>query len=193
MASTADVTDGASLDAAFNEIKKELPEAKLAAAVFNASSGFAVKPFLELKTQNLDDAMAGVRGFFQFSQKTLPLLVEAASQPAAPHPPTMVVTGATASIRGSARFATFAAGKFALRAMSQSLAREFGPQGVHVAHVIIDGVIDTEAAKSFTVNGGVADGKLQPDAIAEAYWGLHTQPRSAFTHEIDLRPFVEKF
>ena len=92
----------------------------------------------------------------------------------------MVVTGATASIKGSARFATFAAGKFALRAMTQSLAREFGPQGVHVAHVIVDGVIDTEATKAFTVNGGAADGKLQPDAVRRILCSPSSRPPPLF-------------
>ncbi|KAK0747543.1 hypothetical protein B0T21DRAFT_379569 [Apiosordaria backusii] len=100
---------------------------------------------------------------------------------------------ATASVRGSPRFATFAAGKFAARALTQSLAREFGPQGVHVAHVIVDGVIDIPGTKQWEANGGVEDGKLSADAIAESYWHLHTQHRSAFTQELDLRPYVEKF
>lgn len=103
------------------------------------------------------------------------------------------MTGATASVRGSAKFASFAAGKFAQRGITQSLAREFGPQGVHVAYSIIDGGIDTPWGKSMVMNGGVEGGKISPDAIADSYWHLHTQPKSAFTHELDLRPFVEKF
>lgn len=78
----------------------------------------------------------------------------------------MLVTGATASLKASSNFATFAAGKFALRALSQSLAREFGPRGVHVAHVIIDGVIDVPRSKGWTVNDGVEGGKLDPDAVS---------------------------
>lgn len=80
-----------------------------------------------------------------------------------------------------------------MRATGQSLAREFQPQGVHVAHVIVDGVIDIPRTKSFSVNGGVEDSKLNADAIADSYWHLHQQRRSAWTQELDLRPFVEKF
>lgn len=80
-----------------------------------------------------------------------------------------------------------------MRAVGQSLAREFGPQGVHVAHAIIDGVIDIPRSKGWTVNGGAEDGKLNSDAIADNYWHLHTQPRSVFTQELDLRPYVEKW
>lgn len=80
-----------------------------------------------------------------------------------------------------------------MRAIGQSLAREFHPQGVHVAHAIIDAVIDIPRTKNYNVNGGIEGGKTDPNAIADAYWHLHTQPKSAFTQEIDIRPFVEKF
>ncbi|HZT19330.1 MAG TPA: oxidoreductase, partial [Dongiaceae bacterium] len=92
-------------------------------------------------------------------------------------------TGATASLRGSANFAAFAIGKFGLRALAQSMARELGPQGIHVAHVIIDGSIGENAEES----------RLSPDAIADSYWALHRQPKSAWTLELDLRPWVERF
>lgn len=130
-------------------------------------------------------------GLFNFSKKVIPLLLESVND--SPHPPSLIITGATASVRGSARFGDFAAGKFAVRALGQSLAREFGPQGIHVAHAIVDGVIDIPRTKNFAVNGGAPDGKIDPDAIAESYWYLHTQPRSHFTQELDLRPYVEKF
>lgn len=78
----------------------------------------------------------------------------------------MIITGATASVRGSARFASFAAGKFAVRALGQSLAREFGPQGVHVAHVIVDGVIEIPRTRGYTVNDGKEDGKISPEAVS---------------------------
>jgi len=130
-------------------------------------------------------------GFFLFAQKVLPLLLDSVSS--SPHPPSLIVTGATASLRGSAQTSSFASGKFALRATTQSLAREFGPQGVHVAHAIIDGVIDIPRTKEWAANGGVEDGKIRPDAIADAYWYLHTQHRSHFTQELDVRPYVEKF
>lgn len=188
----ADAADPAAIDSAFDRVAAELPGAKLAAAVFNPGGGFAVKPFLELKAEDLDVSLnTAAKGLFLFAQKTIPQLLSAVSS--APHPPTLIVTGATASLRGSARFGSFAAGKFAQRALTQSLAREFGPQGVHVSLAIIDGAIDIPRTKDWQANNGVEDGKISPDAIADSYWHLHTQPRSAFTQELDIRPFVEKF
>jgi NAD(P)-dependent dehydrogenase (short-subunit alcohol dehydrogenase family) len=107
---------------------------------------------------------------------------------------TILFTGATASVRGSAGFAAFAGAKHALRALAQSMARELGPQGIHVAHVVIDGAIDTRfIAENFPARYALKaeDGILDPEAIAENYWQLHRQPRSAWTHELDLRPWME--
>jgi NAD(P)-dependent dehydrogenase (short-subunit alcohol dehydrogenase family) len=109
---------------------------------------------------------------------------------------TILFTGATASVRGATGFAAFAGGKAALRALAQSMAREFGPQGLHVAHVIIDGLIDTAFARTNfaqRVDELGPDGILNPDHIAEAYWWLHSQPRDAWTFELDLRPSVERW
>ena len=108
---------------------------------------------------------------------------------------TIIFTGATASIRGSSGFSAFASAKFALRALAQAMARELGPQGIHVAHTIIDGAIDTEwIAKNFPQRYQLKeqDGILNPDHIADAYWMVHQQPRDAWTHELDLRPWMEK-
>ena len=105
---------------------------------------------------------------------------------------TILFTGATASLRGGAGFANLASPKFALRAVAQSMARELGPKGIHVAHVIIDGQIASEARAGLAAERG-PDSLLPPDAIAENYWNLHAQPRGAWTHELDLRPWVEKF
>ncbi len=107
---------------------------------------------------------------------------------------TILFTGATASVRGGAGFSAFSGGKHALRALSQSMARELAPQGIHVAHVVIDGAIDTEFIRSnFPERAALKDrdGILNPDAIAEAYWQLHLQQRSAWTYEMDLRPWIE--
>jgi len=109
---------------------------------------------------------------------------------------TLIFTGATASVRGAAGFAAFAGAKHALRALAQSMARELGPQGVHVAHCIIDGAIDTAFIRdNFPERYALKeqDGILQPDSIADAYWMLHQQPRDAWTHELDLRPYMETF
>ncbi|KAM0558104.1 hypothetical protein ACHAPJ_005271 [Fusarium lateritium] len=191
---SADVSDPASLKKAFEQISKELPDSKLAAAIYNAGGGHAKKPFLELTEDDLNASIDGSitsRAFFHFAQASLPLLHEAV--PDSPYPPSLIITGATASVRGTAQFSTFAAGKWAQRAIGQSIAREYGPKGVHVAHAVIDGVIDIPRTKGYNVNNGAEDGKISPDAIAEAYWNLHTQHRSAFTHEIDIRPYVEKW
>jgi NAD(P)-dependent dehydrogenase (short-subunit alcohol dehydrogenase family) len=105
-------------------------------------------------------------------------------------------TGATASLRARPPFTAFAAAKAGLRALAQGMAREFGPKGIHVAHVIIDGVIDGDRARnqfSDYVNAKGKDGLLQLDAIAETYWGIHKQHPSAWTQELDLRPFKEPF
>ncbi len=107
---------------------------------------------------------------------------------------TIIFTGATASLRGRDGFAAFAGAKHALRALAQSMARELGPKGIHVAHPIIDGAIDTEFIRSnFPERYAMKDqdGILNPDHIADAYWNLHTQPRDAWTHELDLRPWGE--
>ncbi|MBR9834920.1 MAG: SDR family oxidoreductase [Alphaproteobacteria bacterium] len=109
---------------------------------------------------------------------------------------TIIFTGATASMRGGAGFSAFSGAKFALRALAQSMARELGPKGIHVAHTVIDGAIDTAwIAENFPDRYAMKeqDGILDPNAIAEAYWQLHVQPRNAWTHELDLRPWLEKF
>ena len=109
---------------------------------------------------------------------------------------TIIFTGATASLRGSANFAAFAGAKHALRALAQSMARELGPRGIHVAHSIIDGAIDTAFIRdNFPERYALKsqDGILNPDHIAEAYLMLHNQPRDSWTHELDLRPYLEKF
>ena len=109
---------------------------------------------------------------------------------------TILFTGATASLRGAAGFSAFAGGKAALRALAQSMARELGPKGVHVAHVIIDGLIDTAFSRTNFADRVAAagpDGILNPNHIADAYWWLHQQPRDAWTFELDLRPWVEKW
>jgi NAD(P)-dependent dehydrogenase (short-subunit alcohol dehydrogenase family) len=109
---------------------------------------------------------------------------------------TILFTGATASLRGGANFAAFAGAKHALRALAQSMARELGPRGIHVAHVVIDGAIDTDFIReNFPDRYALKDqdGILNPEHIAENYWMLHMQPRDAWTHELDLRPWIEKF
>ena len=109
---------------------------------------------------------------------------------------TILFTGATAALRGSANFAAFAGAKHALRALAQSMARELGPLNIHVAHVVVDGAIDTAFIRdTFPERYALKDqdGILNPDHIAENYWYLHTQPRDAWTFELDLRPYMERW
>ena len=109
---------------------------------------------------------------------------------------TILFTGATAALRGSANFAAFAGAKHALRALAQSMARELGPLNIHVAHVVVDGAIDTAFIRdTFPERNALKDqdGILNPDHIAENYWYLHTQPRDAWTFELDLRPYMERW
>jgi NAD(P)-dependent dehydrogenase (short-subunit alcohol dehydrogenase family) len=118
------------------------------------------------------------------------------ARPGDGHKGTIIFTGATASMRGSANFAAFAGAKHALRALAQSMARELGPRGIHVAHLVVDAAIDTAFIRdnfpdryAMKDQGGIVD----PEHIAETYWMLHRQPRDAWTHELDLRPWLEKF
>lgn len=104
------------------------------------------------------------RGLFFFAQQALPLLL--ASVDISRCPPSLLITGATASIKGSANFASFATGKSASRALGQCLAREFGPHGIHVAHVIVDGMSDIPMTDAWVANNGVEDGKISPDAVS---------------------------
>jgi len=109
---------------------------------------------------------------------------------------TIIFTGATASLRGSAQFAAFAAAKGGVRQVAQAMARELGPQGIHVASVIIDGMIDSQRVRERFPERAAQlppDGMLKPDDIAETYWQLHQQPRDAWTFEVDLRPWAERF
>jgi NAD(P)-dependent dehydrogenase (short-subunit alcohol dehydrogenase family) len=106
----------------------------------------------------------------------------------------IIFTGASASLRGRSGFAAFSSAKHGLRSLAQSMAKELGPEGVHVAHVVIDGAIDTAwIRENFPERAALKsqDGILEPDAIAENYWMLYKQPRSAWTHELDLRPWTE--
>jgi NAD(P)-dependent dehydrogenase (short-subunit alcohol dehydrogenase family) len=114
---------------------------------------------------------------------------------------TIIFTGATASVRGGIGYSAFASAKFGLRAVAQSMARELGPKNIHVAHLIIDAGVDTAFVRDrIRARGGEAalaslqeDQLMDPQSIANAYWYLHTQSRDAWTHELDLRPFMEKW
>ena len=174
-------------------IEKTLAEigtwGKLDVAIFNAG-GNQWKPTLEMTDGFFEDVfrLCCMSGFV-FGRETARVMLEHGRG-------TLLFTGASASLRGRAQFTAFAAAKAGLRMVSQSMAREFGPHGLHVAHVIVDGLIDGDRAREVAgdaVQSKEADGLLKPEAIAEAYWQLHVQHRSAWTQELDLRPFSESF
>lgn len=132
------------------------------------------------------------KGAFLFSQHVLPGLIKHAEDSSAKYPPTLIFTGATASIKANALMSSFASAKFAMRALSTSIAKEFAPKGVHVAHAIIDGVIDIPRTKEW-LKDMPPEAKIAADDIAESYWNLSTQSKRCFTNEIDIRPMLEKW
>lgn len=162
---------------------------QLRVAIFNVGNSVA-SPSLELSADLFEHTWrASTLGGFLFARESTRALLENGGG-------TLLFTGATASLRGKPPFTAFAAAKAGLRSLSQSFAREFGPQNVHVAHVVIDGSINGERVRSRApqrLEQLGSDGALQLEDIAEAYWYLHSQPRSAWTQELDLRPFKESF
>jgi NAD(P)-dependent dehydrogenase (short-subunit alcohol dehydrogenase family) len=180
---STDATDPASVVSAFERIRNELGEPEV--FVYNAGA-FEMGGILDISPEKFDECFkANCAGAFYAAQQVLPAMVEAGRG-------TILLTGATAALRGGARFSALAVGKFGLRALAQSMAREFGPQGIHVAHVVIDGQIDTPSVRERSPDR--ADHTmLAPDAIAETYWQLHEQHPTAWTLELDLRPSVESF
>jgi NAD(P)-dependent dehydrogenase (short-subunit alcohol dehydrogenase family) len=181
-----DVTDTALIEQAVAQAEARAP---LVAAIFNAG-GNTPRPFMETDAR-LFENMWRVNAFagLAFAQAALQRMLPRGGG-------TLLFTGASASLRGRAGFAGFASAKAALRAVAQSAAREFGPQGIHVAHVIVDGMIDGDRINTRFPELKAQrppDALLDPDAIADNFWLLHRQPRSAWTHELDLRPWVENW
>ncbi len=159
----------------------------VAAVVFNAGSNVPV-PFETITAGEFEAYWRiGCLGGFLTAKRAMPLLVEQGCG-------SLLFTGASASLRGRPNFGHFASSKAGLRNLVQALARQYGPQGVHVAHVIIDGVVNGDIVQGRFgeyLDSLGDDGSLDPDAIAEAFWALHAQHRSAWTHELDLRPYKE--
>lgn len=186
VAKVADASCEADVIALFDEAAGEND---LELVVYNVGNNFAAAA-LETQTKLFEDLWRqNALGGFLVGR-------EAVRQFAPRQRGTILFTGATASLRARPPFLAFASAKAALRAVAQGLAREFGPQGIHVAHIIIDGAIQGEyAATKFAdyVRSKGENGLLSVEAIAEAYLVLHRQPASAWTHELDLRPFKEPF
>jgi len=178
-----DATDPASVETAFGRVRDELGDPEV--FVYNAGA-FQMGGILEIEPEKFDECFrANCAGAFYAARQVLPGMVEAGRG-------TVLLTGASAALRGKARFSALAIGKFGLRALAQSMAREFGPQGIHVTHVVIDGQIQTPRVREMFPDREDHT-MLSPDAIAETYWQLHAQDSTAWTLELDLRPSVESF
>jgi NAD(P)-dependent dehydrogenase (short-subunit alcohol dehydrogenase family) len=179
-----DASDESSTGPAFARVRAELGDPEV--LVYNAGA-FHMGGVMQLSPADLERTWRiNCLGGLVTAQAVLPKMLERGRG-------TILFTGATAALRGSANFASLAVGKFGLRALAQSMARELGPRGIHVAHVVIDGGIDTPRVRAMVAGREGAPSLLSPAAIAETYWHLHTQDPSAWTHEMDLRPSVEKF
>ena len=181
----SDARDEAAMVELVATIEREVAPVEVAVFNIGANVRFAVTDTTERVYRKVWE-MAALAGFLMAREAAKAMLPRAKG--------TILFTGATASLRGGAGFAAFAGAKHALRALAQSLARELGPQGIHVAHVVIDGAIDTAfIAQNFPERYALKEqaGILDPEHIAETYWQLHQQPRSAWTHEMDLRPWME--
>ncbi|MCR9180653.1 MAG: SDR family oxidoreductase [Erythrobacteraceae bacterium] len=180
-----DVTSQADIESLFDLVWAH--EGDLEAVIFNAG-GNTPDAFEDLAPEAFEQVWrVCCFGAFLTAKQALPILRTQGFG-------SMLYTGASASLRGKPNYAQFASAKAALRNLVQALAREYGPHGVHIAHVIIDGVVNGERAAGLFgeyLEKLGPDGTLQPDDIASAYWMLHQQPRSTWTHELDLRPFKE--
>jgi len=188
IAAAGDATDAASFAAAVDAVSAAYGAPTV--VVFNVGGvdtiggSFPPPGFLDTDVEKLRKSMdITFFGAVNVAKTVLPAMVEAGGG-------TLIFTGATASLRGSAKFMMLSAPKFALRSLTQSLAREFGPAGVHVAHVIVDGMVKSAMTEKW---GKKPDEVLDPDDIAETYLTLAQQKRSAWTQEIDVRPFTEKW
>ena len=183
----ADARDEEAMIALFDQIEAEVGAVEVAVFNIGANVNFPIaETTVRVYTKVWEMACLG--GFLMGR--------EAAKRMSPRGRGTIIFTGATASLRGGSGFAAFAGAKGALRMLAQSMARELGPQGIHVAHTVIDGAIDTEFIKGRHPdfdNAKAQDLILNPGAIAATYVMLHNQPKSAWTHELDLRPWGEKW
>ena len=187
-----DAADGGQVDQLFDAVVGDLGTPHL--VVYNASAR-ARGPIAELDREAVRNAViVSCYAGFLVGQKAAQLMLERGSG-------SIFFTGASASVKGYPNSATFAMGKFALRGLAQSMARELAPQNIHVGHFVIDGGIrqgsdDPRANRNLSAaghTGEVTDSLLEPDAIAQTYLDVHRQHRSAWTWEVELRPWVEKF
>lgn len=180
-----DATDETQVGDLFSRAQSDLGTPDL--VVYNAGA-FVPKGLVETSAEEFERCWkVGCFGGFLVGREAVRVML-------ASKPPkgTIIFTGATASLRGSARFHNLAVGKFGLRALAQSMAREFQPRGIHIAHVVIDGEI-ASGRDGYGERERGDDEALDPAAIAETYYQIYRQPRNAWTLETDLRPWVERF
>ena len=183
LAVQADVTDRRSVQAALAQIRQSLGPVTVLA---HNASGYGRGEFLQMDPDQIRQSFnANVMGAVHLAQAVIPDMLKAGYG-------FISLTGATAALRGRAGFAPLAIGKAGLRMLGQSLAREFHPKGIHVVHIIVDGQIDTPRLRS-REPGRPSETVIPPSAIAGAVISCLRQPRTAWSHEIDLRPFVEAF
>jgi NAD(P)-dependent dehydrogenase (short-subunit alcohol dehydrogenase family) len=176
-----DTADPASVAALFEQTRQRIGDPEI--VVYNAAAR-AQGPLAELDAGTVQRALAvsAFGGFLVVQQAAKSMLAHARGA--------ILLTGATASVKGFAHSAAFAMGKFALRGLAQSAARELGPKGIHVVHFVIDGAVRSEQRPD---PAGRPDSTLDPEAIAQAYVDALRQPRSAWSQEVELRPWVEHF
>jgi NAD(P)-dependent dehydrogenase (short-subunit alcohol dehydrogenase family) len=183
---TADLREEAQVVRLFDRVESRGP---VEVAIFNAGANFRAS-ILDTPAEMFEKVWRlGCFAGFLFGREAAKRMLQRGKG-------TILFTGATASVRGASQFAAFAAAKGGLRQVAQSMARELGPKNLHVAHVVIDGMIDnarTRSRMAERVKDLPADGMLATDAIAELFWQIHAQPRSAWTFEADVRPWAEKF
>jgi NAD(P)-dependent dehydrogenase (short-subunit alcohol dehydrogenase family) len=179
-----DAADPAAVDRLFAEVDRGFP--KIDVCLFNASAR-APGPIVEVDREQAHSALliSSYGGFLVAQAAAKRMLANGAG--------TILLTGASASVKGYPHSAIFAMGKFALRGLAQSMARELAPKGIHVAHFVIDGGVRNAARGRVEGANASPDSYLDPDAIAESYMHVVKQPRSAWTWEVELRPWVERF
>ncbi len=179
---SCETSDPKSVRDLFSSVQLDLGDPEV--VIFNASKRIRGE-ITEIDVEEVRDAiLTTCYGGFLVGQEAAKIMKRVGSG-------TIMFTGASAGVKGFPKSATFAMGKFGLRGLAQSMARELHPQNIHVAHVVVDGGIHSEGTNSFSGEG--EDNWLLPDAIADTYYHLHTQHRSAWTWEIEVRPWVENF
>ena len=183
LAISTDITQSNQVADCFAKIRKQLGSVDV---LVNHAGNAVWKTFTDLTPQEFEQSWrVCALGSFLCSQHAVPDMLARGSG-------TILFTGASSAIRGRGAASAFSSAKFAVRGLAWSLAREVGPKGIHVAHVIIDGVIDTPGARS-SLSDDADEPLLNPDAIAQTYWSLVLQEKSAWSFEVDLRPHNEEF